>query len=63
MSINDMVDVSKLPQSVYDDIWAYYDNIPVPEKLTVEEALKAYLEWNGIIGYTDTICKIFQSAA
>lgn len=31
------------------------------QDMTNRELLDAYLSWNGIIGYTDDICDVFES--
>ena len=54
-----------LPYSIQADIENYLvENAgatDIPDKMSVEQALKAYLEWNGLFGYLAPIISIIEA--
>lgn len=56
---------SQLPSSVLADIrdWYTENSQGMPSPLTLDQALFAYMEWNGIIGHKDSIMSIIMVAA
>lgn len=59
------VSVKDLPLRIQKDIMNYFleneKQWTSLEKMPVEEALHAFLEWNGIIGYDEVIIAIFEA--
>lgn len=55
------VDLSKLPDSILQDINEFAQGNNQPPAETVYDALHYYLMWNGIIGFTACIVAIMQS--
>ena len=56
--------MSYLEEQIRDDIFEYQVNngleVQTIEDMSLKEALRAYLEWNGIFGYLDYIMKIIE---
>lgn len=62
-----VISLSDLPDTVVVDIRQFCDGNPggyieFQEKMTLRDALHAYLMWNGIIGWTSTIMTIFNKS-
>ena len=59
------VNVKDLPKKIQEDIMNHFleneRQWTSLKKMPVEEALHAFLEWNGIIGYDEAINAIFEA--
>ena len=57
------IKLSKLPPRILEDIKQSYGRSSLwgPD-MDLEQALNAYLSWNGIIGYTKSIMEIIKAA-
>lgn len=64
MKPDQLVNIDALPQEIRDSIVSHQkeNGIAARKNLSLETALKYYLEWNGIIGFTQQIFSIFQAA-
>jgi hypothetical protein len=71
MSIDRWVMIGDLPKSVIEDLSEFAEENPGPLRealesrgmqatVTLREALEAFLQWNGILGYTAQILCIFD---
>lgn len=65
-----MVRLESLRECILDDITTYCEENKRTVLLTrydgymnLETALNCYLEWNGVVGYTDLIMEIIQQAS
>jgi len=56
------VDPAALPQQAIHDIDEYYVQNRVMPTFTLGDTLKAFLHWNGIIGYTSEILAIIEAS-
>jgi hypothetical protein len=66
--LNTLINVDQLPEGIKQDIREYLNFYGAQgiqaangQFLRVEDALQCYLEWNGIIGYTDTVIAIIKA--
>jgi hypothetical protein len=53
-----MLDLSKLPPNILEDI---RENCTNPELCSIEEALDYWLSYQGIMGYTSSIISTYES--
>lgn len=48
-------------QNAIEESYEYNKLGPVPKIMSIGDALTAYLHWEGIYGYTDTIISLFDT--
>ena len=63
-----MIELERLPEHIKSDIKEYLEeneikNIPEDGFYRIETLLNYYLEWNGVVGYTEIIVDILKYAS
>ncbi len=63
MVLVDEIMIDELPSYVQSDLEesSIENETKLKDMLTLDEAIKGYLEWNGIFGYDDRVMDIIKS--